>query len=55
MGLTAADAAQRGFDVVIVEDAIARCDERHGATLIEWLRSMYELEIMRADALPAAS
>lgn len=55
VGLTAADAAQRGFDVVIVEDAIARCDERHGATLIEWLRSMYELEIMRADALPAAS
>jgi nicotinamidase-related amidase len=55
VALTAADAAQRGFDVVIVEDAIARCDEHHGATLIEWLRSMYELETVRADALPATS
>ena len=55
VGLTAADAAQRGFDVVIVEDAIARCDENHGATLVEWLRSMYELEMMRVDALPMAS
>ncbi len=55
VGLTAADAAQRGFDVVIVEDAVAHCNERHGKTLIEWLVSMYELKTMKAAAVLAAS
>ena len=50
VGLTAADAAQRGFEVVIVEDAIAHCNERHRAALIEWLVSMYELATIKAEA-----
>lgn len=53
VGLTAADAAQRGFEVIIVEDATAHCDERHGVALIEWLVSMYELTTMKADAVCA--
>jgi nicotinamidase-related amidase len=55
VGLTAADAAQRGFEVIIVEDAIAHCDRRHATTLIEWLIAMYELTTMKADAIPVAS
>src|SRR6266850_4627870 len=43
VGLTAADAAQRGFDVILVEDAIAHCDARRRATIFEWLVDMYEL------------
>jgi nicotinamidase-related amidase len=53
VGLTAADAAQRGFDVTLVEDGIAHRNEGHGATLIEWLVSMYELTTMKADAVSA--
>ena len=55
VGLTAADAAQRGFEVVIVEDAIAHCNESHRATLIEWLVAMYELTTTKAEAVLAAS
>jgi nicotinamidase-related amidase len=55
VGLTAADAAQRGFEVVIVEDAVAHCSERHRGTIIEWLIAMYELEVTKADALTVAS
>jgi nicotinamidase-related amidase len=55
VGLTAADAAQRGFEVVIAEDAIAHCNARHRATIIEWLVAMYELRTTAADGLPAAS
>jgi nicotinamidase-related amidase len=55
IGLTAADAAQRGFDVVIVEDAVAHRRPDHRATIIEWLVDMYELEAMKADAVRVAS
>jgi nicotinamidase-related amidase len=55
VGLSAADAAQRGFDVVLVEDAIAHCDERHRAAIVEWLVAMYELTAVKADRLHAAS
>lgn len=51
VGLTAADAAQRGFEAVIVEDAIAYCNERHRAAIIEWLKDMYELTTVKAGAL----
>lgn len=54
VGLTAADAAQRGFDVTLVEDAIAHRNESHRATLIDWLVSMYELTVTQADAVSAA-
>lgn len=53
VSLTAADAAQRGFDVVLVEDAMAHRDGRHRAPLIEWLVSLYELTTTRADAVRA--
>jgi nicotinamidase-related amidase len=55
VGLTAADAAQRGFEVFIAEDAIAHCNARHGVTIIEWLVAMYELKAMKAEKLPVSS
>ena len=54
VALTAADAAQRGFDVTIVEDAVAWCNERHRDAILEWLVAMYELKLAKADALCAA-
>jgi nicotinamidase-related amidase len=51
VALTAANAAQRGFEVVIVEDAIAHCDQRHRAVMLEWLVAMYELEVTKTDTL----
>jgi len=55
VGLTAADAAQRGFEVVIVEDAIAYCKDGHRVAIIEWLVAMYELTVSKADAVRVAS
>jgi nicotinamidase-related amidase len=55
VGLTAADAAQRGFEVVLVEDAIAHCNERHRATIFEWLVAMYELTSLKACAFRTSS
>lgn len=51
VGLTAADAAQRGFDVVLVEDAIAHCNKCHRDALIEWLVAMYELTPTTAESV----
>jgi nicotinamidase-related amidase len=44
VGLTAADAAQRGFEVVFVDDAIghARADRR--SAILNWLADDYELK-----------
>ncbi len=53
VGLTAADAAQRGFEVVLVEDAMAHRDERHRDMMVEWLVSMYQLTVSKAPSLPA--
>jgi nicotinamidase-related amidase len=53
VGLTAADAAQRGFEVVLAEDAMAHRDARHREMMIEWLISMFELTVMKADAIHA--
>jgi nicotinamidase-related amidase len=55
VGLTAADAAQRGFDVVIVEDAVAHCNDGHRRALTEWLIAMYELTVTKADAVIRAA
>ncbi len=54
VGLTAADAAQRGFEVAIVEDAIACCNVAHRAAILEWLVAMYELTLVKSDAGCAA-
>jgi nicotinamidase-related amidase len=53
VGLTAADAAQRGFEVVIAEDATAYCDARHREMMIEWLIRMFELTVVKAEAIHA--
>ena len=55
VGLTAADAAQRRFDVILVEDAIAHGNARHRAAIFEWLGAMYELAIVTTASLRAAS
>lgn len=53
VALTAADAAQRGFDVAIVADAVAHCNADHRAAIIAWLIAMYELEAVQTSALCA--
>jgi nicotinamidase-related amidase len=53
VGLTAADAAQRGFEVVIAEDATAHCDARHREMMFEWLIRMFELTVVKAEAIHA--
>jgi nicotinamidase-related amidase len=55
VGLTAADAAQRGYEVVLVDEAIAHSDPRRRAMVLEWLVSMYELTVGKADVLRARS
>jgi nicotinamidase-related amidase len=49
VGLSAADAAQRGFEVILTQDAIGHCDGGHRPVIIEWLVSMYELAVKTAD------
>jgi nicotinamidase-related amidase len=51
VGLTAADAAQRGFEVVLAADAMAHRDAHHREMMIEWLISMFELTVMKAHAI----
>jgi nicotinamidase-related amidase len=43
VGLTAADAAQRGFDVTFIDDAIGHSRIERRATLLDWLVDAYEL------------
>jgi nicotinamidase-related amidase len=54
VGLTAADAAQRGFEVCLVDDAIAHGNARHRATMFEWLGDMYELTAITTETACAA-
>jgi nicotinamidase-related amidase len=54
VGLTAADAAQRGFEVCFVEDAIAHCNAQRRAMFFEWLGDMYELTATTTEAACAA-
>ncbi len=54
VGLTAADAAQRGFEVILVEDAIAHGNERRRTTIFEWLVDMYELTTITTRSLRVA-
>lgn len=46
VGLTAADAAQRGFEVTFIQDAIGQTDAELRAPLFKWLIEDYELEAM---------
>ncbi len=54
VGLTAADAAQRGFEVCLVDDAIAHANERYRDTVMEWLAGLYELTATTTEAICAA-
>jgi nicotinamidase-related amidase len=54
VGLTAADAAQRGFEVCLVDDAIAHADERYRDTIMEWLAGLYEMTATTTEAICAA-
>ena len=54
VGLTAADAAQRGFEVCLVDDAIAHANERYRDTIMEWLAGMYEPTATTAEAICGA-
>jgi nicotinamidase-related amidase len=51
VGVTAADAEQRGFEVILAQDAMAYCDVRRRDMMIEWLVAMYELTVTNADAV----
>jgi nicotinamidase-related amidase len=51
VGVTAADAEQRGFEVILAQDAMAHCDPRRRDMMIEWLISMFELTTMKADTI----
>ena len=55
VGLTAADAAQRGFEVCLIDDAIAHANERYRDTILEWLAGLYELTATTTEALCAAT
>ena len=48
VGLTAADAEQRGFEVVLVKDAIGHIFLPHRSVILDWLRSMYEMSVVVA-------
>ncbi len=43
VGLSAADAEQYGYEVTLVDDAVAHAREYHRPFMFEWLSSMYGL------------
>jgi nicotinamidase-related amidase len=49
IGLTAADGAQRGYEVTLVGDAIGHAREDRRAMIFEWLVADYELGVLSAD------
>jgi len=51
VGVTAADAEQRGLEVILAQDALAYCDLRRRDMMIEWLISMFELTTMKANTI----
>jgi nicotinamidase-related amidase len=53
VGLTAADAAQRGFDVTLAEDAIGHARSDRRATILNWLSDDYELEVQATEQILA--
>jgi len=53
VGLTAADAAQRGLDVTFVNDAIGHTRPDHRATILDWLIEDYELKMLTSEQVMA--
>lgn len=49
VGLTAADAAQRGFDVAFIENAIGHTRADRRSAILNWLAEDYELKIWSAE------
>ncbi|MCG8543149.1 MAG: hypothetical protein MJE12_02955 [Alphaproteobacteria bacterium] len=46
--MTAAEAKQRGFESVLVEDAVGHVHSAHRTPVFDWLMSMYALSVLRA-------
>jgi nicotinamidase-related amidase len=55
VGLTAADAAQRGYDVVFVTDAIGHTGDADHAAIRRWLVADYELGVATTAGVAAAA
>jgi nicotinamidase-related amidase len=49
IGLTAADAAQRGYEVTLVENAIWHTQAHRRALIVDWLVDDYELNVLSAN------
>lgn len=52
VALTAADAAQRRFDVACISDGIGHVDAKMRRPMEEWLHQMYEIDQIRAVDAP---
>ncbi|MCP4381640.1 MAG: cysteine hydrolase [Hyphomicrobiales bacterium] len=50
VGLTAADAAQRGFAVTFIDDAIGHAEAHLRAPLFDWLTDDYEIAAVTTDS-----
>ena len=48
VGLTAADAAQRGYEVTFIDDAIGHAEAHLRGPLFEWLMDEYEIRSLKA-------
>lgn len=53
VGLTAADAAQRGFDVIFVDDAIGHTQTDRRTAILDWLIDDYELKLQTTEQILA--
>ena len=49
IGLTAADAAQRGFEVTFIEDAIGHTEKKWRGPLFDWLIDDYEISVVKSE------
>ncbi|TFZ61064.1 cysteine hydrolase [Methylorubrum sp. Q1] len=49
VGLTAADAAQRRFNVICIEDAVGQVDAALRQPLMTWLQQLYEIDVLSAE------
>jgi nicotinamidase-related amidase len=53
VGLTAADAAQRGFEVVFINDAIGHSRADRRSAILNWLTDDYELKTWNTEQVVA--
>lgn len=49
VGLTAADAEQRGLETILVADAIGHRSMEHRKAVLDWLVSMYEIRVLDTE------